>query len=155
MSSNATTPARLRTAKDILCTFIDNIPKLPSHDCRRSRTKQYIGPIYGDNVSGLYREYSRQCQKKTPPVKPLSRFTFENVVHCLRNQTHRQNNDLPHRTSRNEAENLCDFPQLRNEPIKIKYKKWQHLKELKKVIPVDCGPFYDSVPHKLKPAKAI
>lgn len=412
-SSNPTSSKRSETAKDILCTFIDNIPKLPSHYCRRSTTKQYIEPIYGDNVSGLYREYSKQCEERTPPVKPMSRFTFENVFHekniglqipkkdrcdtciayetkhideityrnhieskeaartekiadkelgqkgecivltqdlqavkvcpslnasalyyktklCVHNFTifdvnshntrcywfsetdadltantftsciidyltdkcdlgkpiivwsdgcvyqnknsilsnallsfsmskkvmvyqkylevghtqmeadsvhslierkiknkaihlpsdyarltrearklppyevkelsysfvrnyalksmtkydsirpGRKTNDptvndikvikyspdgtiqvklnfsdeymdLPHRTSRNEVGYLCDFPQLRKEPIKIKYQKWQHLQELKKVIPVDCGQFYDSLPHEVKP----
>ncbi|KAJ8887501.1 hypothetical protein PR048_013716 [Dryococelus australis] len=230
---NATTSARPVTGKDILCTFIDYAPKLPSHYCRRSTTKPYIEPIYGDNVSGLYREYSKQCKEKH------YLFTFENVVHdkniglqipnkdrcdtCIAYETkhideityrnHIKNKesadsvhshierkvknkaihlpsdyarltrearkdppyevnelswhhpsklnfdseymDLPHRTSRNEAGNLCDFPQLRNEPIKIKYRKWQHLQELKKVITMYCGPFYDSQPHEVKPAKAI
>ncbi|KAJ8881727.1 hypothetical protein PR048_018213 [Dryococelus australis] len=181
---------------------------------------------------GFTENIQDNAKKKNPPVKPLSRFTFENVVHdkniglqipkkdrrdtcityetkhideisyrnhiknkeaarsvksadkelgekgecivltqdlqavkvCARRKTHDRTvnsikvikyspdgtiqvklnfddeyMDLPHRTSRNEFGNLCGFPQLRNEPIKIKYQKWQLLQELKKVIPLDCG----------------
>ncbi|KAJ8893466.1 hypothetical protein PR048_006064 [Dryococelus australis] len=141
---------------------------------------------------GLYREYSRQCQEKTPPVKPLSGFTYENVVHDTNiglqipkkdrsmvkydsirpgRKTHDpivndikvikyspdgtiqvklnfddEYIDLPHRTSRNEYGNFCDFPQLINEPIKTKYNT--RSANTYRIIPVDCGPFYDSLPHE-------
>ncbi|KAG5897419.1 hypothetical protein JTB14_032111 [Gonioctena quinquepunctata] len=49
--------------------------------------------------------------------------------------------------------NLFDFPQLRQVPIKIKYTNWQHLQQLKGVIPSDCGPYYDHLPHEEKPIK--
>ncbi|CAH1103806.1 unnamed protein product [Psylliodes chrysocephalus] len=61
--------------------------------------------------------------------------------------------DLPGRITNSTVANLSDFPQLRKEPIKIKYTKWQHLQQLKEVIPLDCGPYYDNLLHEEKAIK--
>lgn len=43
-----------------------------------------------------------------------------------------------------------DFPQLHTSINKIKLSKWDHLQQLKSVIPTDCHPFYDTLPHRTK-----
>lgn len=40
-----------------------------------------------------------------------------------------------------------EFPRLYNERLKIKKTKWEHLQQLKKVLPHDCHLFYDNIPY--------
>lgn len=54
--------------------------------------------------------------------------------------------DLPVRKPK-RPKKLAEFRQMFNEPIKIQKTKWQHLQELKAVLPKDCHPYYDNVPH--------
>lgn len=42
---------------------------------------------------------------------------------------------------------LLDFLQMHHNQLKIIARKWQHLQELKTVIPADCHPFYDSLEY--------
>lgn len=55
--------------------------------------------------------------------------------------------DLPRRARRSEI--MCeDPPQLHDGQLTIKRSKYQHLKELKSVIPVDYHPFFDNLLHE-------
>lgn len=40
-----------------------------------------------------------------------------------------------------------EFPRLYMERLKIKKSKWEHLQQLKKVLPHDCHQFYDNIPY--------
>lgn len=42
---------------------------------------------------------------------------------------------------------ITNYPKLHTAPLKITKKKFEHLQDLKKVIPKDCHAFYDSLPH--------
>lgn len=56
--------------------------------------------------------------------------------------------DLPQRKRRNEVASLSEFQQSHQAPLKITHTKWNHLQDLKAVIPSDCHPFYDSLPYE-------
>lgn len=67
-------------AKQMLMTFLDMLPKLPSHYCRKSTTKVYVEPT-GGNMTDIYNEYKKMCEtNEGGPIQPLSRFTFDTVV---------------------------------------------------------------------------
>ncbi|XP_050507268.1 uncharacterized protein LOC126884950 [Diabrotica virgifera virgifera] len=68
------------SAKDVLRNFLDSLPKLPAHYCRKSTSKLYIEPIFGDNMSKVYQEYSRMCREQNKELKPVSRYTFDLMV---------------------------------------------------------------------------
>ncbi|KAJ8881647.1 hypothetical protein PR048_018133 [Dryococelus australis] len=48
--------------------------------------------------------------------------------------------DLPQRM-KNKSQKLSSFPHLHKERLKISKTKWNHLQELKAVIPMDCHPY--------------
>lgn len=50
---------------------------------------------------------------------------------------------FPHRKKLDTPVRLAEFPRLFQNRLKIKRTKWQHLQELKVVLPSDCHPFYD------------
>lgn len=52
--------------------FLDNLPKLPSHYCRKSSKKVYLEPITGNG--------SNMAENPEGALEPLSRFTFAKVV---------------------------------------------------------------------------
>lgn len=54
---------------------------------------------------------------------------------------------LPGRKKDKPVPDLTMFSQLRSRPIKIKKQKWDHLQQLKAVLPKDCHLFYDNLPH--------
>lgn len=54
---------------------------------------------------------------------------------------------LPQRVKR-DPQPLSSFPQLLSSPLRITKRKWQDLQDLKSVIPQDCHPFYDQLPHE-------
>lgn len=63
--------------------FLDNLPKLPSHYCRKSSKKIYLEPITGNgrNMVDIFTEYKRVCAENPEgALEPLSRFTFAKVV---------------------------------------------------------------------------
>lgn len=53
---------------------------------------------------------------------------------------------LPHRTGRKFEDR--EPSQLHTQRIKISKKKWQHLQDLKPLIPADCHNFYDNIPFE-------
>lgn len=54
---------------------------------------------------------------------------------------------LPGRKKDKPVPDLTMFSQLRSRSIKIKKQKWDHLQQLKAVLPKDCHLFYDNLPH--------
>lgn len=54
---------------------------------------------------------------------------------------------LPHRTKAC-IERIIPA-RLYKEKLAIPKKKWEHLQDLKKFIPIDCQKFYDTLPYKL------
>lgn len=68
------------TGKAKLVEFLERLPKLPAHYCRRDSSKIYIEPILGNRMSDVYAEYKRQCEDSIVPIKPLSTFTFYKVI---------------------------------------------------------------------------
>ena len=67
-----------KIAKQILVDFLDSLPKLPSHYCRRSTMKMYVEPIYGDSMTAIFKEYQNICLQKSS--KPVSRYTFDHTI---------------------------------------------------------------------------
>ncbi|XP_022197121.2 uncharacterized protein LOC111054395 [Nilaparvata lugens] len=61
--------------------FLDNMPKLPAHYCRRDSSKLYIEPVFGNRMADVYAEYKRQCENDEEPIKPLSTCTFYKIIH--------------------------------------------------------------------------
>ncbi|KAK6179572.1 hypothetical protein SNE40_011899 [Patella caerulea] len=55
---------------------------------------------------------------------------------------------LPRRAKIGEPSPLDEVPQLHEDPLPIKKKKYGHLQELKVVIPKDYHTFYDNLPHE-------
>lgn len=56
--------------------------------------------------------------------------------------------DLPQRKRRNSVAKLTEFKQRHQAPLKITQTKWNHLQQLKSVIPSDCHHFYDSIKYE-------
>ncbi|KAK6186042.1 hypothetical protein SNE40_008154 [Patella caerulea] len=55
---------------------------------------------------------------------------------------------LPRRAKIGEPSPVDEVPQLHEDPLPIKKKKYGHLQELKVVIPKDYHTFYDNLPHE-------
>lgn len=64
------------TKRDSIKSYLDNLPKLPSHYCRQSSTKQYLEPII-QSKSELYRMYIEYCTASN--TLPASRKLFNDV----------------------------------------------------------------------------
>lgn len=55
--------------------------------------------------------------------------------------------DIPQRKMLAVPPSLSKFPQLHHESLPISKSKWQHLQDLKMVLPTDCHIFYDNLKH--------
>lgn len=67
--------------KEILRNFIESLPKLPSHYCRKNTNKVYLEPVFGDIMLGVYNEYKRICREKEGgPVQHISKCGFDNYI---------------------------------------------------------------------------
>lgn len=65
----------------ILTKFLDSIPKLTSHYCRRDNSKIFFEPIYGNRMSDVYKEYKKLCSEHPEgSVVPLSICSFHKVI---------------------------------------------------------------------------
>lgn len=53
---------------------------------------------------------------------------------------------LPQRTT--NTINIVALSKLHEHRLKISKKKWQHLQDLKSLIPADCHYFYDNIPFE-------
>ncbi|VDI73103.1 Hypothetical predicted protein [Mytilus galloprovincialis] len=58
-------------------SFLERLPKLPSHYCRASSSKVYLEPVF-QTISELHREYRKEAQKDESPV--ISRSLFHNIL---------------------------------------------------------------------------
>lgn len=54
--------------------------------------------------------------------------------------------ELPQRQK--PVSEMVVWPQMYQEQRKIKLQKWQHLQQLKSVIPIDCHSFYDNLKYE-------
>lgn len=63
--------------------FLEELPKLPSHYCRKSSNKVYLEPTFGNGntTTNIYNEYKRVCKENPEgPLKPLSVCSFFKIV---------------------------------------------------------------------------
>ena len=60
--------------------FLNTIPKVESHYCRRDSQKQYVEPVFG-SFADLYREYQVYCGENNS--EPSSRSTFRTVFNNM------------------------------------------------------------------------
>lgn len=78
----ATRPTRKNeiffASREILLCFLDSLPKLPSHYCRKDSKKIYVEPIWGNKMSLVYNEYLKLCEVDN--IAPISRFSFDKVI---------------------------------------------------------------------------
>ncbi|CAL8094746.1 unnamed protein product [Orchesella dallaii] len=54
-------------------TFIDSLPKMESHYCRRDTTKLYLEPVYDSNAH-LFRVYTEFCKRHKHPTVASRKF---------------------------------------------------------------------------------
>lgn len=64
---------RMKERKLFLQTFLEEIPKLPSHYCRSSSSKLYLEPVF-QNKNDIYRQFQKYALEHN--VEPLSRNYF-------------------------------------------------------------------------------
>lgn len=57
--------------------FIDRLPKVESHYCRKSTSKVYLEPLF-QSLQQLYRVYVEECKSEEKDF--VSRFTFSNII---------------------------------------------------------------------------
>lgn len=58
---------------EFICSFLQDLPKVPSHYCRYTTSNQYLEPVF-QSMAHLYAVYSRAAAEKN--VTPLSRQVF-------------------------------------------------------------------------------
>ncbi|XP_022832335.1 uncharacterized protein LOC111360590 [Spodoptera litura] len=66
-----------RLSREFLVEFIENLPQLPSHYCRKDTSKTYLEPIPGGMVE-VYRTYTEASTTKN--LIPLCRTMFDNII---------------------------------------------------------------------------
>lgn len=63
--------------------FLDALPKMESHYCRKSTSKQYLEPIFTSHEQ-LYKEYKKYCKENgIDEKKTVHRTTFNDVMNDL------------------------------------------------------------------------
>ena len=72
-SSGMVSKTRQTAARENVREFLNKLPSLPSHYCRKLSSKQYLEPIF-NSYCQLYRVYCTECQGNQNP--PASRQTF-------------------------------------------------------------------------------
>lgn len=60
-------------AHDFMRSFLQDLPKVPSHYCRSSTSKQYLEPVF-QSIVDLHKVYHRAAEEKM--LRPLSRQVF-------------------------------------------------------------------------------
>lgn len=87
---------------------------------------------------GLLTVNEIRCLKYLPEGKIMYKCVFSDDY-----------KELPQRIRKPENLNPNIVPpKLYKNPIKIKLTKWQHLQQLKEVLPKECHHFYNSLPHQ-------
>lgn len=70
--------------------FLKSLPKMPSHYCRASTSRQYLEPLF-QNLTDLYKEYTNKCEYES--VAPLSRTAFTTIFQKLNLSLYRPKKD--------------------------------------------------------------
>lgn len=65
-----------KNQKSVIRTFLDKLPKMPSHYCRKDSTKLYLEADFGSK-SNVYRIYEQYC--KDNDEKPMNQCTFSEI----------------------------------------------------------------------------
>ncbi|CAH0731003.1 unnamed protein product, partial [Brenthis ino] len=158
--------------------FFDDLPKMPSHYCRASSTKLYLEPVVQSKLKlyKLYCEKCNEQQEKPAsrwlfdqtfnkknlslfsPKKDQCRVANDPVVTDIRALLYepeglikyklRYDDDYVLLPKRPKPRSNLPKPKLYQSRIPISQIKYNHLQELKRVIPSDCHSYYDSLPHK-------
>lgn len=67
----------LEQDKQIVIEYLNALPKIPSHYCRKSSSKLYLEPPFSSK-SDIFRAYKSYCSTKE--VQPMSRKPFNKIV---------------------------------------------------------------------------
>ncbi|KAK3705423.1 hypothetical protein RRG08_034001 [Elysia crispata] len=142
--------------------FLDSLPKMPSHYCRKDTKKLYVEPLF-KSYADLYEEYTKQN------IQSMSRSSFMkeiasmgiSIFHprkdrcdiCCSFDTGNIGQDdfaddwelLP--LPRNDVIPVNGPDRLYSSPLKIKQSKYDDLQSLKSVLLKDAHAFYDNLPH--------
>lgn len=75
---------RKSAGNDVLNTFLESLPKLPSHYCRQRSSKVYLEPTFQNSMADIYKEYIKVCKEHhSGPIKAVSRASFDRHVSKL------------------------------------------------------------------------
>lgn len=120
----------------------------------RSRPKPYIVKILDFS---FFKDYSQSEHLRYSSIRP-GKMAFDPVINDIKCIQYSKEGkitvkldyeqefmDLPVRPKRMGV--ILDYPPLLNAPCKIKKEKFQHLQELKSVLPKDTHHFYDNLLH--------
>lgn len=75
-------PARKTTVRGgqvLLEQFLDDLPKLPSHYCRKSSQNIYLEPMFGNTMAEVFKVYTN-FWSENGGVKSVLRFSFEQTM---------------------------------------------------------------------------
>ncbi|KAF6201081.1 hypothetical protein GE061_005528 [Apolygus lucorum] len=141
--------------------FFEKLPKLPSHYCRQSSSKEYLQTDL-KSVSQLYDLYKQHCQtdlfsralrKKPndPQVIDIRSLLYDPAGKIMFKLIHGDGEEwkpLPRRPKQRSIHSMEAFPKLLREKIKLKKDKYDDLQDLKKFLPEDCRQYYSYLPHE-------
>lgn len=68
---------KIKQSKCFAVQFIDSLPKMPSHYCRRDTLKVYLEPVI-ESKQQLYRLYTEKCKESNMDF--VCRFTFSEIL---------------------------------------------------------------------------
>ncbi|KAK7130348.1 hypothetical protein R3I93_019849 [Phoxinus phoxinus] len=87
-----------REAHEFMKSFLQDLPKVPSHFCRSSTSKQYLEPVF-QSMLNLYKVYHRAAEEKM--LRPFSR-------QMLSEEFKQQNLSLYH-PKKDQCNTCCSF----------------------------------------------
>ena len=59
--------------------FLDSLPKMPAHYCRKETSKLYLEPVW-QSFSELHRVYRHWCTQRDPPVGSVGYKVFTEEI---------------------------------------------------------------------------
>ena len=86
------------TRREFAKTYLESLPKLPSHYCRSSSLKLYLEPVF-TSFAKLHRAYKDYCEEATQP--PIGRQLYKSIFDEL-------NMSLYH-PKRDQCDTCCGF----------------------------------------------
>ncbi|KAJ8721005.1 hypothetical protein PYW08_006470 [Mythimna loreyi] len=105
LSRNASRLKKKNSAHEFVESFLNSLPKMPSHYCRSNTTRQYLEPLF-QNMSQLYKEYTNKCDYES--AECLSRRAFDNIFMKLNLSLFRPKKDRCDVCCGHEAGNISD-----------------------------------------------